>query len=147
MTKKKKQHKIDESYTLLGYSLNKNYAKQPKQKVHNTDGIKNAEDKDAYVCYLSSTCQMLCSNISFVRDVLDFLISHQIILTHKILKNEKSSCYVEELEHMVSHPVLSLFVIIMYNTKVLSLDHVTNIRKLFLCFADHNCLKVRHLCN
>lgn len=134
--------KVDESYALFAYDLNKNYPKRTNNKkkkkvVVNTTGIKNAADPDAYVCYLSSTFQMLCSNISFVRDVLDFLTSHQIILTQRIMSNVTISCYDEELEHMKSHPVLSLFVIIMFKTKVLSLHRVTNMKKLFWKFADN----------
>ena len=120
MSTTRKTRDSNENYQ-AGYSINSYPVKLtstqktiPKWRMC-VEGIPNATEDHAYSCYISATFQLLVSNTSFVREVLDFLVSHQVILTKKIRipSNNTDTSFSEEMNHMKEHPTLALFLLMM----------------------------------
>lgn len=94
-----------------GYSINKITLRGKNRSEKCTHGINNADKDNAYSCYINATFQLLASNTSFVRDVLDFMVAHKIIITENVCRasNTSNTSFVDELEHMKQNPALALF--------------------------------------
>lgn len=139
MTKGKNSEK--QEFYKAGYNINRYPTERTKQLRKNkwdkiTQGINNAEVENAYSCYINATFQLLASNIPFVREVLDFMVSHKIILTENVREASKTTnmSFDDELEHMRQYPTLALFLLMMKISRVIKFRKDKNINLLVFKF-------------
>lgn len=121
------------------YNINKFPLRGSNKSDKCTHGIYNADKDDAYSCYINATFQLLASNTSFVREVLDFMLSHKIIVTENLCRksntsNTSKTSFVDELDHMKQNPTLALFLLMTKISRVVTFHQYKNINDLFLNF-------------
>lgn len=148
--RKRKQKDNQEKYA-AGYNINHFLTRKKNSNrggwKNCVNGLNNAEEDHAYSCYINATFQLLASNTSFVREVLDFMVSHKIILTTGLRKttNNTNESFDDELEQMKQHPTLSLFLLMMKICRVLTFHHDKNIDSLVLKFYLYIIQKLRSM--
>ena len=124
------------------YNINKIPLKGKDRYKKCTHGIYNADEDNAYSCYINATFQLLASNTSFVREVLDFMVSHKIIITENLCRksntsNTSNTSFVDELDHMKQNPTLALFLLMTKISRVVTFHQYNNINVLFLKFYSY----------